>query len=75
MQESKRVNRCVCHRRTFEELKEYAEHNDIDTAAELVENRLCGCGCGMCVPYVKLMLQTGQSTFKPADIYQYERPL
>lgn len=59
------ITRCVCHQRTFEELKAYCHECDIKTTEELVERRLCGCGCAMCLPYVQLMLQTGETAFKP----------
>lgn len=75
MAQKSEVNRCICHRRSFDKLLGYANEKNITTADELVERRLCGCGCGMCIPYIKMMLRTGQVSFKPADIYQYDHPL
>ncbi len=69
------VNRCVCHRRTFEKLLEYAREENITTADELVERRFCGCGCGLCIPYIKLMLRTGKVSFNPEDISQYDNSI
>ena len=64
------VNRCICHRRSFQQLKEYAEAEDIEEVGQLVEQRMCGCGCGICIPYVKRMLRTGKTVFKPSVIYR-----
>lgn len=64
------VSRCVCHRRSFEDLKKYSQDNNIESVDELIKNRLCGCGCGMCIPYVDLMLETGEVEFNPAAAYQ-----
>jgi bacterioferritin-associated ferredoxin len=57
-----RINRCVCMGRTFEELKELAAANGWD-ANELRKKTGCGGGCGLCVPYVRIMLRTGQTEF------------
>jgi bacterioferritin-associated ferredoxin len=59
------VTRCICHQRTFETLKEMAERENIESVEQLQERRLCGRGCGLCVPYVRLMLKTGETAFDP----------
>ena len=59
------ITKCVCHRRSFESIKEYAEEHNINELDELVNLRLCGCGCGMCKPYIKKMLETGTTEFVP----------
>jgi len=64
------IIQCVCHRRTFRELQEYCEKYKINDVEELIERRMCGCGCAMCVPYVQLMLKTGETVFKPGAILQ-----
>lgn len=56
------VDRCICYDITFATLKAYALEHQCD----LEELRLrfgCGRGCAMCVPYIKAMLATGQTTF------------
>jgi bacterioferritin-associated ferredoxin len=63
-----KVKRCICHQRTFESLKNLAEREEIETVEELQRRRLCGRGCGMCVPYVRLMLETGKTAFDPKAI-------
>jgi bacterioferritin-associated ferredoxin len=59
------VNRCICHQRTFETLKEMAEEQELESVEELQQQRLCGCGCGLCVPYLRLMFKTGKTAFDP----------
>lgn len=52
------VDRCICHNVTFSELKKLADSGmrDID---ELSKRTGCGTGCGMCIPYIRVMLKTG----------------
>lgn len=54
------VDRCVCRGVTFEEVKALAEivGPDFD---ELSERTRCGTGCGMCKPYILIMLLTGET--------------
>ncbi|MBX3366511.1 MAG: (2Fe-2S)-binding protein [Phycisphaeraceae bacterium] len=56
------VTRCVCHDVTFAELKDLAQQvgSDLDT---LSKRTGCGTGCGTCVPYIQLMLNTGRTEF------------
>jgi len=66
------VDRCICHDVTLAEIKSVA----VSIRAELGDcgedemiERLCdreGCGtvCGLCKPYVKLMLRTGRTEFE-----------
>ncbi len=56
------VTRCICHDRTFDELKRIAaaEHLTLD---QLKQRTGCCTGCGMCEPYVRLMLATGRTAF------------
>ncbi|MBX3379822.1 MAG: (2Fe-2S)-binding protein [Phycisphaeraceae bacterium] len=54
------VNRCICANVTFTELKKLADAGirDLD---ELSRRTGCGTGCGMCIPYIRVMLATGQA--------------
>jgi bacterioferritin-associated ferredoxin len=54
------VTRCVCHAITFAELHALAQRIGPDLPALA---RLTGCGtsCGLCVPYIRLMLETGRT--------------
>ena len=56
------VNRCICHDVTFAELRVLAKRVGPDLA-ELSRRTGCGTGCGCCVPYIRLMLATGQVDF------------
>lgn len=56
------VDRCICHNKPFEELLRIAREKNLDFAA-LSALTLCSTGCGMCEPYVRLMLTTGRTRF------------
>lgn len=60
---------CVCHRRTFAELKEISMDRHLGTLEELVGEGWCGGGCAMCHPYVRKMLMTGETAFAPGDVH------
>lgn len=53
------VNRCVCTRRTFAELKA----SGLTTADEIAEAFGSGAQCGLCRPYIERMLRTGETEF------------
>lgn len=65
-----RVTKCVCHDRSFEEIKEFARKNRLDSVEELQARQICSCGCHMCAPYVELMLETGETSFEPRAPYK-----
>lgn len=56
------VDRCVCTHTTLAELKAHADHTGAD-AATLRETFGCGAHCGLCLPYVQAMLETGRTEF------------
>lgn len=58
------VTKCICHNRSFEQIKAYAKRNRIDTVEELQERYICSCSCQQCLPYVKRMLKTGETSFE-----------
>lgn len=64
------VTRCVCHDRTFDEIKTYARKNNISSVKELQARKICSCGCQMCAPYVALVLKTGETFFEPGAPYR-----
>ncbi len=64
------VTKCICHSRTFNEIKEYARENGISTVEELQEEKFCSCGCGLCSPYIELVLETGETEFTPGAYYR-----
>ncbi|MBL9000761.1 MAG: (2Fe-2S)-binding protein [Phycisphaerae bacterium] len=57
-----RVDRCICHHHTFAQLREIASRQKADFAA-LRERTGCCTGCGMCLPYVLRMLESGETSF------------
>jgi bacterioferritin-associated ferredoxin len=56
------IDRCYCTQRTFKELIEIAERDNLDMP-ELCEQEGCGLNCGWCVAYLKQALLTGQTGF------------
>ncbi len=65
------VDRCVCFEVRFETLKAYADRHGSDLDA-LTAHFGCGRGCGLCVPYIRQMLETGRTSFDllpPQDIH------
>ncbi len=60
------VNRCVCTGLSFADLKDRAERMGGGFEA-LRRETGCGEGCGLCEPYVRAMLRTGRTSFRPLD--------
>lgn len=67
------VTKCICHDRTFEEIKEYADKNAYSTVKELQDDDFCSCSCGLCVPYVEITLKSGQIEFEPGEPFLRRR--
>ena len=64
------VSRCICHKRDFVEVKEYAEEQGYTTIEELQADKFCSCSCGLCIPYIQLMFETGDTEFEPGAYYK-----
>ena len=58
-----RIDRCVCRKKTFALLKDVACAAHVSTTEELAAIEPFGDGCGLCKPYVRRMLKTGQTEF------------
>ena len=58
-----RIDRCVCMRFPFTELLTLARTESWDLAAVMRETG-CGDECGLCRPYVRRMLATGETVFR-----------
>lgn len=67
------VTKCICHNRTFKEIKQYADEHGYTTVEELRRDRYCSCGCQMCGPYIELVLKTGETGFEPGAPYKRKR--
>jgi len=68
------VDRCVCHDVTFAQLRALSQLSGADLPA-LALRTGCGTGCGCCIPYIRLMLRTGQTDFPvltPSDFRRLE---
>ncbi|HEX7069309.1 MAG TPA: (2Fe-2S)-binding protein [Rhodothermales bacterium] len=58
-----RIDRCICRQKTFAELAAVARRTGARSVAELQQHVDFGTGCGLCRPYVRRMLETGQVVF------------
>lgn len=67
------VNSCICHDRTFEEILAYAKAHSYSDVEELQADEFCGCSCGLCIPYIELMFETGETEFEPGAYYRRDR--
>ena len=57
------IDRCVCSNRTFAELRAAADASRARSIAELQTHVEFGRRCGLCRPYVRRMLATGEVIF------------
>jgi len=65
------VDRCVCHNVTLAQLKAIATKDT--TVKELSDKTKCCTSCGMCRPYVILMLRTGRTAFPVLPPHEADR--
>lgn len=56
------VTLCVCRQQPFARLLPLARARGWDLAA-LMRETGCGAGCGLCRPYLRRMLATGETEF------------
>ena len=68
------MTRCVCHQRTFAELRDLAKREGWTTVGEISLATNCGLGCGSCRPYLAAMLDTGATSFAVAEGGQKPQP-
>ncbi len=59
-----RIDRCHCFRTTFAELKAVAEAAGVRDVERLRAHAAFGEKCGLCRPYVRRMLRTGETVFR-----------
>lgn len=60
-----KVDRCVCQKISFDEIKDYARVHQITDIKQLQAREICSNKCHMCAPYVELVLETGEVSFEP----------
>ncbi len=63
MPDPRPVDRCLCFKHTFGHLKRLAEEQGLTNVQQITKRTGCGSGCGLCLPYLDLMLQTGETAF------------
>ncbi|MDX2016083.1 MAG: hypothetical protein SFY95_00420 [Planctomycetota bacterium] len=56
------VDRCVCFDVTFAKMKAMVDRDGCDLS-DLHARTGCGSKCGLCLPYIQLMLRTGEVIF------------
>jgi bacterioferritin-associated ferredoxin len=57
------IDRCICHKITFREIKKIAHKHNISTLEELQKAKISSTNCKLCEPYVKQMLKDGRTSF------------
>lgn len=70
------VTHCICHDISLARLREIAAAERLELDA-LKQRTGCCTGCGLCEPYVRLMLRTGQTSFRvlsPAECTRVMHP-
>lgn len=64
------VDRCICHNVTFSRIAELAAQGlSLD---EIALKTRCCTGCGMCEPYVKVVVATGRDRLPVMSLPQAE---
>jgi bacterioferritin-associated ferredoxin len=57
------ITRCICRSVAFSDLLPLARANGWDLA-DVMRETGCGAGCGLCRPYLRRMLLTGETVFR-----------
>jgi len=57
------IDRCYCYQQSFEDLKALAEETGADSVEALQAHVTFGENCQLCHPYVRRMLETGETVF------------
>jgi bacterioferritin-associated ferredoxin len=58
------IDRCYCFQRRFDDLQAAANASGARSVEELQEYVTFGQRCRLCHPYVRRMLQTGETVFR-----------
>jgi NAD(P)H-nitrite reductase large subunit len=66
------IDRCYCHQVPFVLLKELSAiwGPDLERLCHITK---CGTGCGMCRPYIRVMLRTGVTDLPVMPTEQFDR--
>lgn len=57
------IDRCICRRFPFAELLPLVRANDW-SLDDVMRETGCGAQCGLCRPYIRRMLATGETVFR-----------
>lgn len=57
------IDRCYCYQKSFATLRDAARETGATTVEELQEAVVFGHNCELCHPYVRRMLNTGETVF------------
>ncbi len=64
MEETKiNITKCICYDTTFEEMKKIMKDRNLKTLDELIMAKTVASNCRLCVPYIKKMIETGETKF------------
>jgi len=58
-----RITHCVCYDKSFAELVARASECGVTEVAELQRHAQFGLNCGICLPYIRRALRSGQIEF------------
>ncbi|MBN4056784.1 (2Fe-2S)-binding protein [bacterium AH-315-J21] len=64
--------KCRCHGVRFARMKALAKEKGLTTVAELQRHVQFGDNCRRCLPFVRQMLETGQTVFKVMEVDDFE---
>lgn len=64
------INRCLCEKKRFADIVPSAIKEGL-TFSELSRRTGCGTHCGLCRPYLKRALQTGETEFHEILVDDY----
>lgn len=68
------VNRCICNTVPFTVVKALVRDEAL-SLEQVMQRTGCCTGCGMCTPYVRMVMQTGEIDFPPMADWLFERLL
>lgn len=65
-----KVTKCICHDKSFAEVEKYAQQHGFSSVSELQDDNFCSNSCGLCEPYVEIVLKEGQTEFTPGEPFR-----
>jgi len=58
-----KIDRCICFQKTFKELALLAQAHQVQTLEALQQHAEFAKKCRLCSPYIRRMLQSGETVF------------